>query len=142
MRKKLVFALILILLLVPTGLVQAKKPAPALRGTTEYTFVGHLEIECEGGGLLVWQGTISGDIEGEIRWCMEPMEVTGQASHFVDRVEIWDGDTLLLAGDEAGTTTVRHGKNSVWRANGIVTYASEGFEDWIGRHIHEGGKFE
>ena len=73
------------------------------------------------------------------------MPKTGQVSHFVDRWEIWDGDgvdaILLLAGDEAGTTTDRPGKNGVWRANGIVTEASPEFVDWIGRQVHDGGEF-
>jgi len=118
----------------------AKKPAPALRGTTEYDFVGHLGIVIDG-RLLAWEGTISGDINGVIQYWMSPGTTTGQVGHWVARWEIWDGEVLLLAGDEEGTTTVRHGKNSVWRGNGIVTEASPGFEDWIGRQVHDGGHF-
>jgi hypothetical protein len=141
--KKLIFLLLtlaLILALVPGGMTQAKKPAPSLRCTTEYDFVGHLGIVVDG-RLLAWEGTISGDINGVIQYWMPPGTNTGQVGHWVSRWEIWDGGVLLLAGDEAGTTTVRHGKNSVWRANGIVTEASEEFEDWIGRQVHDGGHF-
>ena len=119
----------------------AKKPAPSLRGTTEYDFVGHLGITDTEGRLLCWEGTISGDIEGVMLWWfdMDYFVITGQVSHWVDRWEIWDGDVLLLAGDEAGTTTAPPGKDGVWRGNGIVTDASEGLEDWIGRPMHDGG---
>jgi hypothetical protein len=118
----------------------AKKPASC---TTEYDFVGHLgEFDAEG-RLLAWKGTISGDIEGVIKWWMGPMSATGQASHYEDRFEIWNAaeTELLLAGDEAGTTTVRHGKNSNWRTNGTVTEAYGDFEDWLGRKNHAEGNF-
>ena len=143
MRKRLFIALILILMLVPTFVAQADKPAPSLRCTTEYDFVGHHGVFDGEGRLLAWEGTISGDIEGVIQWWMVvPFTITGQVSHFEARWEIWDGDELLLAGDEAGTTTNRPGKTGVWRANGIVTEASPEFEDWLGRHVHDGGEFE
>ena len=141
MRKRFFIALILILMLVPTFVAQADKPAPSLRCTTEYYFVGHLGVFDPEKGLLAWEGTISGDIEGVIQWWMVMGPVTGQVTHFEARWEIWDGDDLLLAGDEAGTTTNRPGKTGVWRANGIVTEASERFEDWLGRHVHDGGEF-
>ncbi len=121
-----------------------KKPAPSLTCATEYYFVGTLGIFDAEGRLLAWEGTASGDIEGVIRWWMvtESMSYTGQASHYVDRFEILDGDgELLLAGDEAGTTTARHGKNSNWRTNGTVTEVGPGFEGWLGRKEHAEGHF-
>ena len=128
---------------VPTSL--AKKPAPTLTGTTMYDFVGHLGNFDAEGRLLAWVGTINGeDIEGVIKWWMVlPFKETGQVTHYEDRFEIWNfaEDVLLLAGDEAGTTTARHGKNSNWRTNGIVTEAGPGFEDWIGRKNHAEGHF-
>jgi hypothetical protein len=147
-----VLALTLLLVLGTVLADDSEKPAPSLTGTTDYDFVGHLQqipddLD-EEGRLLVWEGTISGDIEGVIQWWMEPMSITGQASHYVDRWEIWSDDplenseaVLLLAGDEEGTTTVRHGKNSVWRANGLVTDVSAGLEDWIGCEVHDDGHF-
>jgi hypothetical protein len=122
----------------------AAKPAPTLAGVTAYDFVGHLGNFDGEGRLLAWDGTISGDIEGVIQWWMAvPFKLTGQDSHWTLRWEIWNSaeTELLLAGDEAGTTTVRHGKNSVWRGNGTVTEASQEFESWIGRQIHDGGNF-
>ena len=119
----------------------AKKP---ISDSTEYDFVGHLGIFDAEGRLLGWQGTISGDINGVIKWWMVlPMSYTGQASHYEDRFEIWNAaeTELLLAGDEAGTTTARHGKNSNWRTNGTVTEVGQGFEDWLGRQEHSEGHF-
>jgi hypothetical protein len=144
--KKLMYIpliLALVLALVPAGMAEAEKPAPTLTGTTEYDFVGHLgQFDAEG-RLLAWQGTITGDIEGVIRWWMVvPSKRGGQASHFVERFEIWeddDFDNLLLAVDEEGTTTVCHGKNTVWRANGTVIEANGEFQDWVGRRTHNSG---
>jgi len=139
-----VLALALLLVLGTVLADNAKKPAPSLTGTTEYDFRGADGIFDAEGRLLAWEGTIIGDIEGVIQWWMVvPMATpTGQVSHYAGvRWEIWDGDDLLLAGYEAGSTTVRHGKNSVWRANGIVTEAYLGFENWIGRQVHDGGHF-
>ena len=139
-------AVLALALLVVSGTVSAdesEKPAPTLTGTTEYDFVGLDGIFDDEGRLLCWEGTISGDINGVIKWWMGPMSTTGQASHYVDRFEIWDSDEddaeLLLAVDEEGTTTVCHGKNTVWRANGIVTEAYGEFEDWIGCETHNSG---
>jgi len=137
----LVLLLVLGTVLADDGSMGAKKPAPSLTGTTKYDFVGHLlQFDAEG-RLLCWEGIISGDIEGVMLWWfdMDYFVSTGQVSYWVDRWEIWDGEVLLLAGDEAGTTTAPPGKDGVWRGNGIVTDASEEFEDWIGRPMHDGG---
>ena len=134
--KKMIFSLLtlaLILALIPAGM--AKKPAPKLACTMDYVW------------MPGWEGTISGDIEGVIQWWMGgpsgPMLPTGQASHYKDRFTIWNvGKTeLLLVGDEAGTTTARHGKNSNWRTNGTIIEASAEYEDWIGRKNHTEGHF-
>jgi uncharacterized protein (TIGR02246 family) len=118
------------------------KPAPALTGTTEHDFVGHLETFDDKGRLLAWEGTISGDINGVIQWWMGPMSTIGHLSYYVYRVEIWNSDktVLLLAGEEVGSTTAAPGKDAVWRGNGIVTEASAEFEDWIGRQVYESGR--
>jgi len=127
----------------------AKKPAPSLTCTTTYDFVGADDpptVDDEG-RLLCWVGEIHGDIEGVILWWfdMDYFVSTGQVSHWIDRWEIFDDeanpfeDLPLLAGDEEGTTTAPPGKDGIWRGNGIVTDASEEFEDWIGRPMHDGG---
>jgi hypothetical protein len=119
----------------------AKRP---ISDSTEYDFVGHLGIFDSEGRLLAWKGTVSGDINGVIKWWMvPPISYTGQASHYEDRFEIWNAaeTELLLAGDEAGTTTARHGKNSNWRTSGTVTEVGQGFGEWLGRQEHSEGHF-
>jgi hypothetical protein len=148
--KKLIFLLLtlaLILALVPAGM--AKKSTPALTCTTEYDFVGNLGIFDAEGRLLAWVGPISGDIEGVVKWWLLPESPppdapdTAQVGHMLFRWEIWNADEteLLLAGEERERTIVRHGKNSVWRANGTVTEAGLAFEDYIGSQMHDGGNF-
>ena len=132
--KKSIFLLLtlaLILALVPAGM--AKKPAPTLACTIDYVWAGDH-----------WDGTISGDIVGVIEWppgSGPPMRFAGQTSHYGGAFEIYVSGELVLAGEGAGSTTVRHGKNSNWRTNGIVTYAGPGFEDWIDRRVHQEGTF-
>jgi len=137
--------LALALLLVLGTVLQAKKPAPSLTGTMEYDFVGHLGELDDEGRLLVWEGTITGDIEGTLKsWFVSGggppnMPDTAHVLLYESRWEIWDGDDLLMAGDEAGTTATPPGKDGIWRGNGIVTEASEEFEDWIGRQTYAAG---
>jgi hypothetical protein len=139
--KKMIFSLLtlaLILALVPAGM--AKKPAPSLRCTIMYTYVGS-PVDPKG-RTLVWEGPISGDIEGVIQWWidMDAITRTGAVSHYDDRWVILDGDGKpLLAGEESGSTTAHEGKDSIWRTNGTVTFAAPEFEDWIGRQNHAGG---
>ena len=151
MRKRLVIALALILLLIPTGMALAEKPAPSLTGTTEYSFVGHLGIKDTEERTLAWQGTVSGDFTGSIEWWMHvdegDMKISGQVNHFADaRWVIYNSAGVkVLEGVEFGSTTNRPGKTGVWRANGTVTYANPDFPelyDWLGRQVHDGGEFE
>jgi len=139
----LVLTLVLIWALVPAEMAQAKKPDPSLRCTTEYIYVGHLgDIDSEG-RLLVWEGSIRGDIEGVIQWWIGEVTTTGGVSHYDDRCVILDSDgELLLAVDEVGSTTTRDGQDPIWRTNGVVTDGSGGFEDWIGRQTHADGNVE
>ncbi|MFC1786070.1 hypothetical protein ACFLZA_01740 [Candidatus Neomarinimicrobiota bacterium] len=128
------------------GISLAKKPAPSLRCTIEYVFVGHLGIPPDAEGRnLIWDGVIHGDIEGQILWWFVPdggppnMPPTAHVGFYEARWEIWDGVDLLLAGESGGTTAQPKGKDGIWRGNGIVTEVSDGFEDWDGRHTYEGG---
>jgi hypothetical protein len=117
----------------------APKPAPSLNCTIEYWW------------MPGWKGIISGDIEAVVIWPggPTPPKFVGQTSHYVGRFEIWDIDpvlnpddaVLLLTGEGAGSTTIRHGRDSIWRSNGIVTGASDEFADWIGRRVHQEGHF-
>lgn len=135
-------SLVVLLVVIPLGAVQAKTP---LYCTTDYYFVGHLGIFDDEGRLLCWKGTVSGDINGEINWWMYILDKKcPQVTHFAGDIwEILDSETdeVLLRGDEKGTTTIRHGKNSVWRSNGKVIEAYGGFEIWVGRNVHMSGHF-
>jgi hypothetical protein len=117
------------------------KPAPTLTGTTDYYFVGNLWIFDAEGRWLAWEGTISGDINGTIQWWMGVPRVTGQTGHYDDLCVILDSKgELLLAVDEAGSSTIRHGETGIWRTNGTVIDASEECEAWLGRQVHDGGE--
>ena len=151
----LALALLLVLgtVLADDAAIEAQKSAPSLTGTTNYIFTGADDpptVDAEG-RVLCWKGPISGDIEGVILWWfdMDRFVTTGQVSHWVNRWEIWSGDplenpeavVLLLAGDEAGTTTAPPGEDGFWWGKGIVTEASAEFEVWIGRQMYDGGNF-
>ncbi len=126
-----VLALALLLVLGTVLADDAKKPAPSLRCTIEYVW------------MPGWEGTISGDIDGHIVWPpgSEPMRFAGQTSHYGGAFEIYVSGELVLAGEGAGSTTVRHGRDSIWRTSGTVTYACEDLEDWIGRRVYQDGHF-
>jgi len=122
----------------------APKPAPSLKCTITYNFVGHLGTFDAEGRLLVWDGEIHGDIEGRILWWFvldggPPMPDTAHVSFYEARWEILDGDDLLLAGDSSGTTARPPEKDGIWRGNGIVTEAYGEFADWNGRQTYEAG---
>ena len=136
-----IFAVVLALVSVNAA---SASPNHRLSGGTTYDFVGNVFDPVK--GLLVWEGPITGDFDGCIQWwSTEEPTSTGQASHYDNVWEIWDESetcdgTLLLTGTESGTTTVRHFKNSIWRANGVVT-GPEGSE-LIGRRVHDGGTID
>ena len=141
----LVLMLVLGTVLVDHDVVWAKKPAPSLLGTIDYVYVGHLGTVDPEGRLLVWDGTISGDIEGELLYWFYPdggppnMPETANVMFYEARWEIWDGDDLLLAGESAGQTATPPGKDGIWRGKGIVTEAYGEWEEWIGRQTYEAG---
>ena len=141
-------SLLAVVLLVVLGAVladdaiDAQKPSSAIICTITCDFVGHLGTVDDEGRLLAWDGEIHGDIEGVILWWFDLTHSRRieQVSYYAARWEIFDlADNLLLAGDSAGTTAVPPGKDGIWRGKGIVTEASAGFEDWIGRQVYEGG---
>jgi len=77
MKKRLIIALVLIMVLIPTGVVLAKKP---LTLTTDYYFVFDPTAEPDPEGRsLAWAGTVSGDFIGTIEWWMNlgEMKMTG-----------------------------------------------------------------
>ncbi len=145
-KKTILLGTLLLLCSFSLGMVQTTQAKNPLNCTIDYTFVGHLGIVDAEGRLLAWIGTVSGVINGEINWWMNILDKKcPQVTHFAgDLWEILDFETgePLLRGDEHGTTTIRHGKNSVWRSNGIVTEAYGDLAIWLGRNVHMSGHFE
>jgi len=139
MKKATIVFLVLVLAMVLMA-AGAAEAGGTLDGSTEYHFMGELYE----GKVLIWQGTIEGDIEGIIRWYLESeMIPTGQASHYDVTWDIRDKDSgnMIMAGEDSGSTTARLGKNSNWRTNGIVTFANGDYSEWQGHHVHMGGNF-
>lgn len=124
------------------------KPAPSLRNTIDYVFVGHLGQFDDAGRRLVWDGTIDGDIEGDILWWFVPgggppnKPDAAHVSFYEARWEIWEDGTLLLAGNSSGTTAQPKKKDGIWRGNGVVTEAYGDYAAWNGRRIFEGGNVD
>jgi len=117
-------ALVLTLTLFPITLVQAKKP---------------LRSEVDGWSEpFGWGATItSGSFEGyTMLWYNKIAEFRKANVYFFEEWEIWDGDTLVLAGFDEGVTRLKNGK---FTGNGKVTYAMEGLEHLIGLKEHIGG---
>jgi hypothetical protein len=143
MRKlRILLVLVLVFALIPAGTALAKKPAG---GETTHSFDGTPGTGAYDGFLQAWVGEIDvdGDEDGDydIVWWIklgENWRETGKASHYWMVTEIWDGDTKILATWEHGTTT---SPNTSWRANGVVTYATDYFDGWEGRRVHESGNF-
>ncbi|MDH5761298.1 MAG: hypothetical protein OEZ65_17170 [Gemmatimonadota bacterium] len=119
--------------------------APALMSTIDYVFAGHLGQFDADGRLLVWDGTIDGEVNGQILWWFVlgagPPNKPPQAlvGFYEARWEIWDGETLLMAGNSSGTTAKPPGLDGIWRGKGIVTEANADYAEWIGRPMFEDG---
>ena len=148
MKRRLFIALVLIMMLVPMSIAAAdEKP---LRFETTYVFMGHLEIQEEeyGTRFLIWQGEVfvRGDQDpvGTMEWWMyfPGGTDTGQVNHWEDAIwKIYFNDGGYIQGNEWGSTTWLHDMTAAnWRANGIVTDVSEGYEYLIDRPMHDGGK--
>ena len=125
-RSIVLLTLALTLVLVPVSLAQAMKPLRfEVSGALATSFFG-------------WEGTIdSGPLEGKTMiWRFTSNEVKGQAGLFKEIWEIYDGDTLLIAGFDEGVTRLKTGK---FTGNGRVTYATTEWEHLIGRKEHISG---
>lgn len=111
----------------------------------DYWFTGHLGIVDDEGRTLVWEGTIEGDVTGTMKWWFGPkpapnvVYLGGKVGYYTGRWEIWDGDTLLLAGESAGKTVTPEGANGMWDGHGVATEASVRFNALKGHHIYETG---
>jgi len=124
----------------------AADPKGQLTGKIEYQFVGHLGQVDNEERLLVWEGTIEGDISGKIQWWfVNPSPVSeinfigGRVTFYAARWEIRVGEKLLLAGDSAGKTVFRDGTDGIWDGYGVVTEASEELKSLMGGKTYETG---
>lgn len=117
-----------------------------LTNQIDYWYVGYLDQWDDEGRLLVWEGTITGDLTGEMKWWFViPPPVPGGAfeggevAFYSARWEIWDGEELLLAGESAGKTVFPVGEDGMWDGHGVVTEASEERNPLKGRKVYESG---
>jgi hypothetical protein len=130
-------------LLADHGFVRGK----CLRSQIDYWYVGYLGTTDEEGRMLIWEGNISGDITGTMKWWFGPSPaesppyVGGSVIYYAGRWEIWDvtGTELLLAGESAGKTVTPTGEDCMWDGHGVVTEASKWFNPLKGCHIYETG---
>ena len=112
----------------------------------DYRFAGHLELFDDEGRLLVWEGTIRGDVTGEIKWWfVQPSPVSGstytggEVVFYLARWEIRAGDELLLAGESAGKTVSPDGADGMWDGHGVVTETTGKFNALKGQRVSETG---
>lgn len=151
----MVLALLLVLCVTPatpSGFGGSHGPGDVpkqLRSQIDYWLVAGLGITDDEGRLLVWEGTIAGDLNGTMKWWFViPPPFTGlvtypggRVNYYAARWEIWneDGDKLLLAGESAGKTVTPGEGVGIWDGHGVVT----GGRGWLGRlkgrHIYETG---
>lgn len=117
-----------------------------LTSKIDYWFVGHLGQTDDEGRLLVWEATVEGDVNGEMKWWfVNPPAIadvtftSGSVSFYAARWELWIDGALLLAGNSAGKTVFAAGADGIWDGHGRVTEANGEFGQLHGRHIYETG---
>jgi hypothetical protein len=145
MRKRLFIALVLIVLLVPLS-IAAKPEETQLRYDTTYEVGSFAPYDDE--RVHTWDGTLwkDGEYAGDIDWYMIPMEGYPPPTTVVH----WDeaiviitlGDDTIEIEEWGSTTWLLHKGEANWRANGIVTSASENYLYLEGRPIHDGGEVD
>lgn len=119
-----------------------------LSSQIDYWFVGHLGETNEDGMLLVWDATIQGDINGDMKWYFGPSPnpggdiAGGNIGYYTARWEIWVDDELLLAGESAGKTVTLGDADGVWDGQGIVTEACKHLNTLKGSRIYESGSVD
>jgi len=88
-------------------------------------------------GILVWSGTITGDINGKMYFYNSGGRDVGQVSFFEETWLINDenGDMLLLGTDQG----VVSWNNLKYRMNGVVTDAASEYANLLGHNVHMRG---
>jgi len=127
--------------------------APWLESYTAYYFAG--DPVRDPSWLLVWEGTIQGDVNGVIRWWVDLAEWF--PPDYVTRWEVLDCDPgdpsscpydpddpddpapVIMAGYSAGTNFAPVGDVVEWSGKGIVTFVAPQYAEWFGRRTTEGG---
>lgn len=136
-----------IALLFAASAVEAKDqntPHGQLVSQIDYVFAGD-QVDDQG-RVLIWEGTITGDIEGDIYWWFvfpsgvegSPFNV-GSTAFYQARWEIWTDDELIMAGESAGKTLFVGNQDGIWDGVGVVTEASGKYNTLKGRKIYESG---
>ena len=120
-------------------------PDGILTSQIDYWFVANLGQMDDEGRVLVWEATISGDLNGIMRWWFgAPPVINSPFSFYAGRWEIWVDGELVLAGESAGKTVfpdgmVVGGADGVWDGHGVVTEAKGKMSPLKGRKISETG---
>ncbi len=117
-------------------------PNGRLTSQIDYWFVGHLGVVDDEGRLQVWDGTITGDFTGEVKWWFvapPPNPGSLEVAFYAARWEIWNDGELFLAGDSAGKTVFPAGADGIWDGHGVVTEANGRFSPLKGRKVYETG---
>lgn len=125
---------------------QGAAPNGSLVSQIDYVFVAYLGQLDQEGRLLVWEATIGGDVNGEMKWWFEvPSPVAASSfSFYTGRWEVWSDGKLVLAGESAGKTVFPNGvypnaPDGVWDGHGVVTEAYGRYGLLKGRRIYETG---
>ncbi|MHA2349576.1 MAG: hypothetical protein ACXADL_08095 [Candidatus Thorarchaeota archaeon] len=90
----------------------------------------------------IWQGTISGDINGEmVFWAVGPVppKDVGKVHFFCEEWLIIDDEGDMIFGIDKGVTTFA---NWGFRMNGEVTDATGKYADLVGHRVHMHGQIE
>jgi hypothetical protein len=120
-------------------------PRP-LTSQISYWSVGELGEQNGDGWLLAWKATVSGDLNGEMRWWFpktppapESKYSHGEFGYYLARWEYWVDDELILAGESAGKTVIHENQDGIWDGHGIVIEASGDLSSLKGRKTYETG---
>jgi hypothetical protein len=129
MQKKLITAALLTLFLGATLMATvAAQPEKPLRL--------ELEMDLFFTDPLHWEGTVTGDIEGDIVVTEGMPTFPGKTEHFFETFVITTSGGDTIEGYDEGVWSFQTFK---WRANGRVTIATGIWADMVGCKVHEIG---